>query len=83
MSIATNYRIEPSLIRKIEKIAKQENTTESNVINDIIKKGLKTKKEEKNTTENKLGFKDLIGRYTTDEPFSAVEEKRKMRRGEL
>jgi predicted transcriptional regulator len=83
MPITTNYRIEPALLRKIEKIAKQENTTENNVINDVIKKGLKTRKQETNTTENKLRFKDLIGRYTTDEPFSAVEEKRKMRRGEL
>jgi len=77
--VETKIKIEDSYLKRIEKEAKKEGSSIPEFIKDAINLKLKSKKNNK----SKLSFKDLAGRYTTDEPFSAVEDKRKLRNGEL
>ncbi|MCL2116557.1 MAG: hypothetical protein FWH29_10095 [Methanobrevibacter sp.] len=71
--------IEDNLFKKVEKIAKNEGISENKLINDAIE--LLVDEKEKNT--KKIGFWDLGGKYKAGEPFSAVEDIKKMRNGEL
>lgn len=70
-------KIDAKLLDAISKIAKRENTTENKLITEAIESMISKK-------ENKFkSFWDLGGKYTTNEPFNAVEDIKKMRNGEL
>ena len=85
-----NIEIEPDLLNKISRIAKDKNTTENKIINDILKRGVET-------TENKIpdyliGNKDtynpdperrrkMAGIVKNCKPFNAVKLVREMREG--
>ena len=89
MTIAKNeIIITDNVFKELETIAKAKNKPCKQVLEDIINKELKEisnkesedkKLKENNETKEILTFKDMAGRYTTDKPFSAVEEVRKMR----
>ena len=67
--ISRKIQIEQELLEAISKIANDKKTTEDEIINNILKKEIK----------GKSSLWDMVGAFTTDEPFSAVEEVRKMR----
>ncbi|MCL2116327.1 MAG: hypothetical protein FWH29_08910 [Methanobrevibacter sp.] len=69
--------IKDNLFKNLSEIAKKENTTEDKLISDVIETFLKKENEEI------LSFEDLMGIATVDEHFSAVEDVRKLRNGEL
>ncbi|KZX16440.1 hypothetical protein MBCUT_08260 [Methanobrevibacter cuticularis] len=71
--------MEDKYLKQIEKEAEKEGSSIPEFIKDAINMKLQSKKIKK----SKLSFKDLAGRYTTDKPFSVVEDKRKLRNGEL
>lgn len=73
MVTTSKVEIDPKLLKTIQEIAKDENTNEYKVLNDLIKKGLKK------SQDDEIDFFDLEGIITTDKPFSAVEEVKKMR----
>ena len=73
-----NITIEDNLFKKIEKIAKKENTTENKLITEAIESIVNEK--EKNVKESR--FWELGGKYKVGETFSAVDEIKKMRNGE-
>ena len=80
MAIVTKeIKIDTRLFESISMIAKRENTTEDKVLNKIIENGLNVEY----AVENVPDFLEMGGVFTTDEPFSAVEDKRKLRTGEL
>jgi len=70
--------IDPEIFKTISKIAKNENTTEKQLINDVLKKEFANVKK-----NNSPDFFDLVGKFTADKPFNAVEDLKKMRNGEL
>ncbi|KZX15572.1 hypothetical protein MBCUT_14070 [Methanobrevibacter cuticularis] len=74
--VETKIKIEDKYLKQIEKEAEKEGSSIPEFIKDAINLKLQSKK-------SKLSFKDLAGRYTTDKPFNVVEDKRKLRNGEL
>jgi len=87
MSITVNN---PSILKSISEIAKRENKSETNVLEDIIKKGLKD--TESKIPEHLILNKDtynpnherlmgMAGIAKHGKPFSAVDLVRKMREG--
>lgn len=70
--------IDTEILNKISEIAKDENTTENKIINDILKKEFKNSE-----TKDVPDFFEMGGIFTTEEPFDAVEDIKKMRNGEL
>jgi len=77
--VETKISIEDSYLKRIEREAEKEGRS----IPEFIKDAINLKLEHKNNKKSKLSFKDLAGRYTTDKPFNAVEDKKKLRNGEL
>ena len=73
--VETKIKIEDKFLKAIEKRAKIRNTTKNEVINDMIKKEIEK--------EDILDFLEMGGMFTTDEPFNAVEDRKRMRNGEL
>ena len=71
--------IEDNLFKKVKKIAKNEGISENKLITEAIETIID--KKEKNI--QKSGFWELGGKYKANESFSAVEEIKKMRNGEL
>jgi hypothetical protein len=91
MPIASNYRIEPKLIKKIEKIAKIKGTDENQVLNDVIEKGIEKTELQKAKLERlkmndklpKFGGKtenieDLAGFIKIDKEIDGVEIKKQI-----
>ena len=87
MSIA--IKIETEIFNKISEIAKDENTTENKIINQILKKEIKNRTEPKipeHLIMNKDTYKpdseisdELIGVIETDEPFDTLKAIREIR----
>jgi hypothetical protein len=75
MVTTSKVEIDSELLNKVSRLAKDENTTEKKLITEAIEDILD--KKEKNN--EKTGFWSLGGKYKAGEPFSAVEEVRKMR----
>jgi len=74
-----NITIEDNLFKKIEKIAKKENTTENKLITEAIESIVNEKENNVKVTQ----FWDLGGKYKNGETFNAVDDIKKMRNGEL
>jgi len=73
--VETKIKIEDRFLKFIEKRAKIRNTTKNEVINEMIKKKIEK--------EDIPDFLEMGGMFTTEEPFNAVEDRKKMRDGEL
>lgn len=78
--VRTSIKIPTDTLIKIKALAVKKGTTQNDIINDIILKGLEN--TEKKKKEPKIKFKDLAGKYSAGKPFSAVEDIKKMRNGE-
>jgi hypothetical protein len=79
-----NMKIKPDLLETIEKIAKDKNTSENKILNEIIEKGLgKIKSNEKipsyliankkTYSPDPERFMKMAGIIITEKPFNAVE----------
>lgn len=77
--MATTVKIETNLFNKISEIAKDEGISE----NKLITKAIEDMIDKKEKNIKKTSFWDLAGKYKAGKPFSAVEDIRKMRNGEL
>ncbi|MDR1819527.1 MAG: ribbon-helix-helix protein, CopG family [Methanobrevibacter sp.] len=73
----TDIHIEESILKSIEKIAIKENKTKDEFIEETLKKAVEEKSDKPRI------FFDLSGKFSAGEPFSAVEDLKKMRNGEL
>ena len=90
MTITKEIKIESELLNKISEIAKDKNTTENKLINDILKKGVETVENKipdylignKNRKPDPEGFNKLIGIIKAPPGFDPVEAVREVRRGE-
>ncbi|MGL4669517.1 MAG: hypothetical protein ACRCVG_02810 [Methanobacteriaceae archaeon] len=85
-------KINPNLLKTISEIAKRENRTETKVLEDIIERGIKSKKNKipnylitnKDTyNPDPERLMKMAGIVKNCKPFSATELVREMRKGEL
>jgi hypothetical protein len=79
MVTISKIEIDQETFNEISQIAKDENTTEKQVISDVLKEAI----ENRTKNEDINDFFELGGKFTADKPFSAVEDIKKMRNGEL
>jgi hypothetical protein len=79
--IRTSVNIPVDTLIKIKAIAVKKGTSQNNIINEFILRGIENTEQPKNK-EPKLKFKELAGKYSAGKPFNAVEDIRKMRNGE-
>ncbi|KZX15002.1 hypothetical protein MBCUT_18040 [Methanobrevibacter cuticularis] len=86
MVITTNnIKIKPDLLKAISRIAKRENMTETKVLNDIIEKGIESKRKNKipehfiankdtyNSNPTKKELNSIVGIMEAPEGFDVVE----------
>lgn len=80
----TTLNIESDLLKKLKSLADEKGTTQTEMMNNLLKKGLiveeQSRKQEKTKGDN---FIKLAGIVTADESFNATEELKKLRNGEL
>lgn len=82
--IKTTMNIEADVFEKLKEMAKDEGTTQTKMTNILLKKGLLLEEQEKKQKKTKGdNFLKLAGIVTAQEPFSATEEVKKFRNGEL
>ena len=82
--IKTTVNIEIDIFEKLKLLAKDKGTTQTKMINTLLKKGLLLEEQEKKQEQTKGdNFLKLAGIVTVQEPFSATEEVKKFRNGEL
>ena len=77
--VKTTLNLDNNLIKAIKVVALNRGTTQTKVITDYLKQGLKN---EPDTNRENKSLKDLVGIIEVDEPFDATEEIRKMRNKE-
>ena len=82
--IKKTFNIDLDLFEKLKVLAENKRTTQTEMMNSLIRSGLlleeQAKKQEKTKGDN---FLKLGGIVTASEPFSAIEEVKKFRNGEL
>ena len=82
--IKTTINIENDILNELKTIADRKDTSQTEIINKILKKGIILEKEvEKQEKTKGNNFLKLSGIVTAPKPFSATEEIRKLRNGEL
>lgn len=82
--VKTTMNIERSLLEEIKTMAKSKETTQTEMLNELLKKGIILEKEEKKQAKTKGdNFLKLAGIVTAKEPFNATKELKKLRHGEL
>ncbi|NYB52789.1 MAG: hypothetical protein HVN35_09565 [Methanobacteriaceae archaeon] len=82
--VKTNMNIERDLLKELKILANSKETTQTEIINQLLKKGIMLEKEEKKQKKTKGdNFLKLAGIVTAKKPFSATEEVKKLRNGEL
>ena len=77
--VKTTLNLDNNLVKAIKVVALNRGTTQTKVITDYLKQGLKS---EPDTNRENKSLKDLVGIIEVDEPFDATEEIRKMRNKE-
>ncbi|KZX15801.1 hypothetical protein MBCUT_13050 [Methanobrevibacter cuticularis] len=77
--VKTTLNLDTDILKAIKVVALNKDTTQTEIINEYLKQGLKNEPEI--NTKNK-SLKDLIGMIEVDEPFNSVEEVRKLRNKE-
>lgn len=76
--------IERDLLKELKVLAVSNETTQTEMLNQLLKKGILLKKEEKKQAKTKGdNFLKLAGIVTAKEPFNATKEVKKLRNGEL
>ncbi len=73
--VRTTLILDKNIIKQIKKVALEKETTQTEIINDYLKKGLDNENIEKMNSQNKYQFKDMIGMISKD--TDAMELKRK------
>lgn len=82
--IKTTMNIENDILKELKAIAEKKNTTQTEIVNKILKKGILLEKEaEKQKKTKGDNFLKLAGIVTASEPFNATKELRKLRNGEI
>jgi len=82
--VKTTMNIERDLLEELKILANSKETTQTEMLNQLLKKGILLEKEEKKQAKTKGdNFLKLAGIVTAKEPFSATEEVKKLRNGEL
>ena len=82
--IKTTMNIESDILKDLKLIADKKNTTQTDIINKILKKGIIIEKQAQKQAKTKgSNFLKLAGIVTAPAPFNATEELRKLRNGEL
>ncbi|MCL2313417.1 MAG: hypothetical protein FWC41_13255 [Firmicutes bacterium] len=86
--MSANMKIEPKLLKTISKMAKDKNTTENKIINQILKEKIEISKENKipehllmnpNRKPDPELSKELIGIIEAKEPFNVAKAIREIR----
>ena len=82
--VKTTINIEKEILTELKIMADSKDTTQTEIINTMLKKGIilekQAEKQEKTKGDN---FLKLAGIVTAPESFNATEEIRKLRNGEL
>jgi hypothetical protein len=74
--IRTTVILDKSIIKQIKRVALEKETTQTEIINDYLQKGLNNENtEKKGNSEDKYNFEDMIGMISED--TNAMELKRK------
>jgi len=91
--MSTTVEIEPKLYKTIVKMAEKENTTETKIVNQMIKKGIENSETQKipdyliankNRKPDPEGLKELIGiMKAPSKDFNPVEAVKEVRRGDV
>ncbi|MDR2966328.1 MAG: hypothetical protein LBU74_00065 [Methanobacteriaceae archaeon] len=82
--IKTTMNIEVDIFEKLKSLAKDNGTTQTKMMNNLLKKGLLLEEQEKKQKKTKGdNFIKLAGIVTAQNPFNATEEVKKFRNGEL
>ncbi|KZX16956.1 hypothetical protein [Methanobrevibacter filiformis] len=82
--IKTTVNIEIGILNELKAISNRKKTTQTEMINKLLKKGLLLEKQAEKQKETKgNNFLKLAGIVTAPKPFSATDEVRKLRNGEL
>jgi len=82
--IKTTMNIEVEVFEKLKSLAKDKGTTQTKMMNNLLKKGLLLEEQEKRQKKTKGdNFLKLAGIVTAEKPFNATEEVKKFRNGEL
>ena len=77
--VKTTISLEKGLIKAVKQIALNKDTTQTEIINKYIKKGIEN---EKNTDKEIKSLNDIVGIIKVDEPMNSVKEIRKLRNKE-
>ena len=85
----TKISLEEKIMESLKTIAKNKKTTQTKIINDYIKQGIENEPEKNKVKINvimegdpNIDIIDFIGSIKIDKPFSAVEIRKQVRRGE-
>ena len=82
--VKTTMNIERDLLKELTTLANSKETTQTDMLNQLLKKGILLEKEEKKQAKTKgNNFLKLAGIVTAKEPFNATKEVKKLRYGEL
>lgn len=82
--IKTTFNIEVEILNKLKRIANKKGTTQTEMMNKMLKNALLIEEEsEKQKKVKGANFLKLAGIVTANEEFNAVEEVKKLRNGEL
>jgi hypothetical protein len=82
--IKTTVNIKSDILKDLKSIAVDKNTTKTEIINKILKKGIMIGKQAGKQVKTKSSnFLKLAGIVTATEQFNTTEELRKLRNGEL
>jgi len=82
--VKTTMNIEFDVMERLKVLAKNKGITQTEIINDALKQGLLIKEQEEKQSKIKGdSFLKLGGIVTASESFSATEEVKRFRNGEL
>jgi metal-responsive CopG/Arc/MetJ family transcriptional regulator len=77
--VKTTISLEKGLIKAVKQIALNKDTTQTEIINKYIRKGIEN---EKHTHKEIKSLNDIVGIIKVDEPMNSVKEVRKLRNKE-
>ncbi|MGL6297942.1 MAG: DUF6364 family protein [Methanobacteriaceae archaeon] len=77
--VKTTLNLEKSVIKTIKQIALNKEKTQTEIINEYLKKGIKS---ERMKNKEKKSLNEISGMFKAKESFDSVEELRKIEYGE-
>lgn len=92
--IRTTLNLDKDVMKRIKVVALNKNTTQTEIINKYLKKGLESEKSVDKIPNYLIANNDtynpdpeeiekMAGMFITDKPFNAVKIVRKIRKGDL